>query len=74
MFSKPQAPVVCSFCLLSTKLKNLRIGIGRAKEELEALLQEPVQEIHSNSEAVNLHNGKYLLGTNVAYIGLTGLI
>ena len=58
-------PVVCSFCL-STKLKNLRIGIGRAKEELEALLQEPVQEIHSNSEAVNLHNGKYLLGTNAA--------
>ena len=58
-------PIVCSFCL-STKLKNLRIGIGRAKEELEALLQEPVQEIHANSDDVNLHNGKYLLGTNAA--------
>ena len=58
-------PIVCSFCL-SMKLKNLRIGIGRAKEELEALLQEPVQEIHSNSNSVNLHNGKYLLGTNAA--------
>ena len=58
-------PIVCSFCL-STKLKNLRIGIGRAKEELEALLQEPVQEIHANSNDVNLHNGKYLLGTNAA--------
>ena len=58
-------PIVCSFCL-STKLKNLRIGIGRAKEELEALLQEQVQEIHSSSTDVNLHNGKYLLGTNAA--------
>mgnify|MGYP001224598949 CR=1 FL=1 len=58
-------PIVCSFCL-STKLKNLRIGIGRAKEELEALLQEPVQEIHSSIDDVDLHNGKYLLGTNAA--------
>ena len=58
-------PIACSFCL-STKLKNLRIGIGRAKEELEALLQEPVQEIHSNSSDVNLQHGKYLLGTNAA--------
>ena len=60
-----QRPIVCSFCL-STKLKNLRIGIGRAKEELEALLQENVQEIHSSASHVNLHNARYLLGTNAA--------
>ena len=66
-------PIVCSFCL-STKLKNLRIGIGRAKEELEALLQEPVQEIHSNSEAVNLITVNTCWGPMLLYIGLTGLI
>jgi primosomal protein N' (replication factor Y) len=58
-------PVVCSYCL-STKLKNLRIGINRAKEELQALLQEAVQEIHSDTNDLNLHKCKYLLGTNAA--------
>ena len=60
-----QRPVVCSFCL-STNLKNLRVGITRAKEELEALLQEEVQEIHSSGSNINLQRGKYYLGTNAA--------
>ena len=60
-----QRPVVCSFCL-STNLKNLRVGITRAKEELEALLQEEVQEIHSNGSNIDLQRGKYYLGTNAA--------
>ncbi|MBT94688.1 MAG: hypothetical protein CL431_01800 [Acidimicrobiaceae bacterium] len=58
-------PVVCSYCL-STKLKNLRIGITRAKDELQALLQQAVQEIHSDTNDLNLHKNKYLLGTNAA--------
>jgi len=60
-----ERPIVCSYCL-STKLKNLRIGINRAKEELQALLQEAVQEIHSDTNDLNLHKCKYLLGTNAA--------
>lgn len=37
-------PVVCAHCG-STTLKNLRAGVTRAREELEALVGEPVDEI-----------------------------
>ena len=37
-------PVICQDCGSST-LKNLRVGVTRAREELEALLGEPVAEI-----------------------------
>lgn len=37
-------PVVCTNCS-STTFKNLRLGVDRAREELEALVREPVAEV-----------------------------
>jgi primosomal protein N' (replication factor Y) len=37
-------PVVCAACG-ATKLKNVRAGVSRVREELEALAGEPVEEI-----------------------------
>jgi primosomal protein N' (replication factor Y) len=42
-------PVVCAVCG-STALKTLRMGVERAREELEAFLGEPVDEITAASE------------------------
>jgi primosomal protein N' (replication factor Y) (superfamily II helicase) len=39
-------PVVCQNCS-STSFKNLRQGVDRAREELEALVHEPVAEVTS---------------------------
>jgi primosomal protein N' (replication factor Y) len=36
-----ERPVVCTACG-STKVRNLRVGVGRVREELEAILAEPV--------------------------------
>jgi primosomal protein N' (replication factor Y) len=36
-----ERPVVCTACG-STKLRNLRVGVGRVREELEAILGHPV--------------------------------
>ena len=41
---KESRPVVCAHCG-STMLKNLRAGVTRAREELAALVGEPVDEI-----------------------------
>ena len=42
-------PVICTHCG-STALKTLRVGVERAREELEALLGEPVDEITAQTE------------------------
>lgn len=44
-----QRPRVCVECG-SVALKNLRIGVSRAREELEALVGEPVAEINDTSQ------------------------
>jgi primosomal protein N' (replication factor Y) len=44
-----ERPVICSVCG-STRLKNLRMGVTRAREELEALAGEPVVEVTATSE------------------------
>jgi len=41
---------VCSVCG-STRFRNLRIGVTRAREELEALVGEPVGEVTGTSDA-----------------------
>ncbi|MBV9953511.1 MAG: hypothetical protein JO291_16270 [Acidimicrobiia bacterium] len=45
-----ERPVVCSVCG-STRFRNLRIGVTRAREELEALVGEPVGEVTGTSDA-----------------------
>ncbi|MEO0495129.1 MAG: hypothetical protein AAF081_17115 [Actinomycetota bacterium] len=42
-------PVICTTCG-STALKTLRVGVERAREELEAFLGEPVDEITAASQ------------------------
>jgi primosomal protein N' (replication factor Y) (superfamily II helicase) len=44
-------PIVCAHCG-STMLKNLRAGVTRAREELVALVGEPVGEVTSADDAV----------------------
>jgi primosomal protein N' (replication factor Y) len=43
-----ERPVVCTACG-STRFRNLRIGVTRAREELEALVGEPVGEVTGTS-------------------------
>ena len=53
-------PVVCAECG-STVLRNLRIGVTRAREELDALVGEPVGEV--TSEAGALGPERVVIGT-----------
>ncbi len=46
-----ERPVVCAACG-SERLKNLRQGVTRAREELEALVGEPVGEVTGSSDHV----------------------
>jgi primosomal protein N' (replication factor Y) (superfamily II helicase) len=46
-----ERPVVCSACG-STKLRNLRVGVGRVREELEAILAEPVGDENGGERVV----------------------
>ena len=42
-------PVVCTHCG-ATRMKNLRAGVSRVREELEALAREPVAELTADSD------------------------
>lgn len=53
-------PVVCAGCG-STVLRNLRMGVTRAREELAALLGEPVAEVTAESGALGPE--RVLIGT-----------
>ena len=55
-----ERPVVCSSCG-SERLKNLRQGVSRAREELEALVGEPVGEVTGTTEQVP--DTRVLIGT-----------
>jgi len=60
-----ERPISCAHCL-STRLKNLRIGISTAIDELEHLLQENVQEIQKSTKELNLDSSRVFLGTKAA--------
>ena len=55
-------PAVCTNCG-ATAFKNLRIGVGRAREELEALLREPVLEVTGDTDDKTLDGARVLVGT-----------
>jgi primosomal protein N' (replication factor Y) len=57
-------PAVCASCG-ATKLKNLRVGVGRAREELEALAGEPVVEVTGATEG-DLADARIYVGTEAA--------
>lgn len=56
-------PVVCQACG-STRLKNLRMGVTRAREELEALAGEPVVEVTASTG--ELAPARVYVGTEAA--------
>ncbi len=51
---------VCAACG-STSLRNLRIGVTRAREELEALVREPVGDV--TAESVDVPTTRVVIGT-----------
>lgn len=56
-------PRVCARCG-SGKLKNLRLGVGRAREELAALLREPVGEVSGTGATIDRPPGeRVVVGT-----------
>ena len=55
-------PVVCQACGATT-LKNLRVGVTRAREELEALAREPVVEVTGDTSAQSLPPARIYVGT-----------
>jgi primosomal protein N' (replication factor Y) (superfamily II helicase) len=59
-------PVVCQDCG-ATRLKNLRVGVSRAREELEALVREPVAEIGgAGTGAAAAAEARVVVGTEAA--------
>ena len=61
-----QRPAVCLGCG-STVLRNLRAGVARAREELEALLGEPVAEVTAATPAANgSADPRVVIGTEAA--------
>jgi primosomal protein N' (replication factor Y) len=57
-----ERPVVCLACH-GTLLKNLRAGISRAREELEALAGEPVVEVSAKTAGTDLPPARIYVGT-----------
>lgn len=56
-------PVICAHCG-STTLKNLRVGVDRAREELEAFVGERVDEVTGDSD--DLPTSRVVIGTEAA--------
>ncbi len=55
-------PKICSACA-GTKLKRLRLGVNRVREELEALANEPVGEVTAETKAEELESTRIVVGT-----------
>ena len=55
-------PMVCDECT-STHMKQLRLGISRVAEDLQALAKRPVVEVSADTEAVDLSGNKLFIGT-----------
>ncbi len=55
-------PKVCALCG-ATKLKRLRLGVDRAREELEALVGEPVGELTAETPLDQVEQHRIIVGT-----------
>ena len=55
-------PPVCGECG-SSALRHLRVGVTKAREELETLLREPVAEVTGSTRARDLPTARVLIGT-----------
>lgn len=57
-----ERPVICLVCH-ATRMKNLRAGVSRAREELEALAGEPVVEVSAKTAGSDLAAARVYVGT-----------
>ena len=57
-----ERPQVCQDCG-ATAQKNLRVGVTRAREELEALIGEPVVEVTAETGGEDLPDARIYIGT-----------
>ena len=55
-------PLICAVCT-GTKLKRLRLGVSRAREELEALAREPVAELSGDKVSADAFASRIVVGT-----------
>jgi primosomal protein N' (replication factor Y) len=59
-------PPICIDCG-TTKMRNLRAGVSRVREELEALAREPVADLTADSESATGGTGtRIIIGTEAA--------
>jgi primosomal protein N' (replication factor Y) len=63
-------PRICIACG-STRLKSLRVGVTRAREELEAILRRPVAEVTGDTDG-NVPATGAVIGTEAALHRITG--
>lgn len=68
-----ERPVVCLACG-STRFKNLRAGVARAREELEALAGEPVVEVTAATADVELPAAGVYVGTEAVLHQVAGRV
>ena len=65
-------PVVCTRCG-ATRMRNIRAGVNRVREELEALVREPVAEVTADSAFDGRGPGaRVVVGTEAALHRLDG--
>jgi primosomal protein N' (replication factor Y) len=57
-----ERPLICTACG-SGRLKNLRVGVTRAREELEALVGEPVAEVTASTLGGPPPDARVVVGT-----------
>ena len=57
-----ERPVICLVCH-ATRMKNLRAGVSRAREGLEALAGEPVVEVSAKTAGSDLAAARVYVGT-----------
>lgn len=55
-------PLICAVCT-GTKLKRLRLGVARVREELEALTREPVAEVTGDKVSDDAFAARIVVGT-----------
>lgn len=65
-----QRPVICTNCG-ATKIRRLRLGVSRVREDLQTLLREPVGEVTASSEAIG--DERVLVGTEAVLHRLEGV-
>jgi primosomal protein N' (replication factor Y) len=65
-------PTVCARCGATT-MKNLRVGVTRAREELEALLRRPVVEVTGATARTDLADAACYVGTEAVLHQVRGV-